>query len=299
MAGASESSIESPSTTGKPFSMTTQTPTFTIERPTYSEAEVAENPWYTVELGIYTVLAGVIESGRVTPISAAQQLHSLFPTNRPPTAEGHETPESFLWEFWCIFAKVVGDVPFKGRYQDRLVDFIKALRALPDPVDLQLENWGSVKLWTVLPLFGPVFREALDMDQSVNLEAFLARVTQAGIADWSWLGLVSLHAALEVEPDPRARAHKEQGLILEVTVPKAVMWLEIAGRKLYDGVTEGALRDEKYGSGGNWKGAAGFSQERWDYWKKRFGEISVHGQASDVTKNLAKKGGQIMAGVEG
>ncbi|TEB27404.1 hypothetical protein FA13DRAFT_1736527 [Coprinellus micaceus] len=266
------------------------TPPFTIERPTYSEAEVAENPWYAIELGVYDILAGIIESRSATSISAAQQLNSLFPTNRPQTSAGNEAPESFLWEFWGIVAKVVAETP--------LIDFLKALRDLLDPVELQLENWGSVKLWADLPLLGPVFREALDTYQGMNLEAFLARLTQAGIANWSWLGLVSLHAALEVEPDSRARAYKEQGPILEASVPRAVIWLEIAGRKLYEGATERALRDEKYGSGGNWKGSAGFSQERWDYWKKRFSEISVQEQASDATKNLAKKGEQIMAGLE-
>lgn len=274
------------------------TPPFTIERPTYSETEIAENTWYTIELGIYDILASVMESGGATPISAAQQLCSLFPTNRPAIFAGNEGPESFLWEFWGIVAKVIGKTPFEGAYQERLVDFLKALRDFPDPVELQLENWGSVKLWADLPLLGPVFREALDTDQGVNLEAFLARLTQAGIANWSWLGLVSLHAALEVEPDSRARAYEEQGPILEARVPRAVMWLEIAGRKLYEGVAEGALRNERYGSGGNWKGAAGFSQERWNYWKKRFGEISVQEQASEATKNLAEKGEQMMAGLE-
>ena len=42
-------------------------------------------------------------------------------------------------------------------------------------------------------------------------------------------------------------------------------------------------------AGKNWKGANGFSIERWDFWKKRSGEIKLkgHEQASEQTKELA------------
>jgi hypothetical protein len=40
--------------------------------------------------------------------------------------------------------------------------------------------------------------------------------------------------------------------------------------------------------GKNWKGANGFSIERWNFWKKRLGEIKGLAQASEKTKELGK-----------
>lgn len=165
-------------------------------------------------------------------------------------------------------------------------------------MDVELECWGSVKLWADLPLLGPAFREALDVRQGINFEAFLARITQSGIANWSWLGLCVMHGALEVEPDPRARAYQEQGPGFDATILRAIMWLEIAGVKLYEEVKAGAFRDQKYASGGHWKGPAGFSSERWEYWKNRFGDIGVHEQVCDVTKELARKALDLMTELE-
>lgn len=278
--------------------MSTHTQSFTVERPVYSEADIAENPWYSTELRIYDVLAKVVESGAVSLTATAQELDTLFPTKRPAGPSENEAPESFLWEFWGIVAKVAGETPHAGPYQDRLIEFLKALRDLPNPVDLSLENWGSVKLWEDLPLLGPVFREALDTDQGINLEAFLARITQSGIASWSWLGLTAFHAAFEVEPDSRAQAFQKQGPGLDASVPRVAIWLELVGSKVYEEVKAGTLSDTKYATGGNWKNPKGFSKERWDYWKRRAGEVAIHDQAAEATKVLAKKVEHMMMALE-
>ena len=50
--------------------------------------------------------------------------------------------------------------------------------------------------------------------------------------------------------------------------------------------------------GRNWKGVNGFSIERWNFWKKRFGEIKGHDQASEKTKELAAEGETLMNRIE-
>ena len=76
------------------------------------------------------------------------------------------------------------------------------------------------------------------------------------------------------------------------------MWLRVAGVRLYEACVVGEVVDGGYGSGGNWQGPAGFSKERWEFWKKRFGEVVVHGQPTEETKALAKEAVETMAEIE-
>ena len=50
--------------------------------------------------------------------------------------------------------------------------------------------------------------------------------------------------------------------------------------------------------GKKWKGGSGFSIEWWKFWKKRFGEIKGHDQASEKTKELAAEAQGRMNNIE-
>ncbi|KAF6749390.1 hypothetical protein DFP72DRAFT_913346 [Ephemerocybe angulata] len=281
---------------------------FKLIRPTYSEAEIAETPWIIIELRIYDALALAVDypdASDSSIASAAQDLNLLFPPNRPEnlsTSGDLEDPASFLWEFWDVIAKVVLELPHNHPSQEQLIRLIETLRDLPDPVEIELNLWGTYKIWADLPILGPVFREALDRTDSevinVNLEAFLARATRAGISNFSWLGLLSLHWALEVEPDDRAKAYEEQGPILDAQIPRALRWLEIAGKKLYEEVLVERFKDAGYATGGTWKVSRGFSKARWDHWKLRFGQVAVDTQPSEPTKELSRKALHRMVEIE-
>ena len=51
-------------------------------------------------------------------------------------------------------------------------------------------------------------------------------------------------------------------------------------------------------AGRNWKGGDGFSIDRWNFWKKRIGEIKDHDQASEKTKKVAVAGERLMNRIE-
>lgn len=70
---------------------------FKIDRPTITEANITENRWYTVESSVYNILACVVEN-ESSPLVAAQDLNSLFPSNRGWSSAETETLGSFLWE---------------------------------------------------------------------------------------------------------------------------------------------------------------------------------------------------------
>ena len=131
-----------------------------------------------------------------------------------------------------------------------------------------------------------------------NYIAFAARLTQHGLADRSLYYFINdVWAALEEEPDKRAKAYRKQGPGFDVYVPLAGIWILLCGNVIFGHCrgpgTPLRLAGYEWGKGGkNWKGESGFSIERWIFWKKRFGEIKGHDQASENIKEMA-------AGAEG
>jgi len=82
-------------------------------------------------------------------------------------------------------------------------------------------------------------------------------------------------------------------------VPLAGIWILLCGNVIFahcrnPGTPLAGFKD----AGKNWKGANGFSIERWAFWKKRFGEIKGHDQASEKTKELAAEGEGVMNRIE-
>ena len=104
-------------------------------------------------------------------------------------------------------------------------------------------------------------------------------------------------AAFEEEPDQRSKTYLKQGPQLDVYVPLAGMWILLCGNVIFAHCRNLVTPDYK-DAGKNWKGANGFSIERWIFWKKRFGEIKGHDQASEKTKELAAEGEWLMNRIE-
>ena len=126
-----------------------------------------------------------------------------------------------------------------------------------------------------------------------NFVAFSARLTQSGLADRAeHFSIYYFRAAFEVEPDKRAKAYHKQGPGMDVYVPLAVMWLFLCGNVIFAHCRRssnhpGTGRPRYNDAGRNWKGGNGFSIDRWNFWKKRIGEIKDHDQASEKTKKVA------------
>ena len=111
--------------------------------------------------------------------------------------------------------------------------------------------------------------------------------------------------AFEVEPDKRAKAYHKQGPGLDVYVPLAVMWLFLCGNVIFvhcrrsgSSNQPGTGRPRYNDAGRNWKGVDGFSIDRWNFWKRRIGEIKDHDQVSEKTKKVAAAGERLMNRIE-
>jgi len=131
----------------------------------------------------------------------------------------------------------------------------------------------------------------------MNFIAFLALLTKENISNWSDFALHEFRNTLENEPDPRSRAYHQQGPALDLRIPYVLLWLSVAGEKLFSCVVKGV---GTLGESRLWKGQLReVCVERWQLWKRRFGEISRLDQASEETGELARKAEYLMGIVEG
>ena len=121
-----------------------------------------------------------------------------------------------------------------------------------------------------------------------NFIAFSARLTQSGLVDRSkYFAIRDFRDVFEEVPDPRSRAYFKQGPRLDVYVPLVGIWIFLCGNFIFAHCRNPPENNGSQGCRKNWKGANGFSIERWNFWKKRSGEIKGHDQASEQTKELA------------
>jgi hypothetical protein len=137
-------------------------------------------------------------------------------------------------------------------------------------------------------------------DRWVNFNAFCARLTRDGTCDRSAHAIWDLREALEEEPDQREEAAKEHGKQLDVRIPVAANWITIAGNVLYrhsgDCGKDGELGVASQGR--LYSGQAGFSLERWAFWKERFGVIKANEGVADGTKQAAEEAEAAMMSIE-
>ncbi|KAF8803326.1 hypothetical protein BYT27DRAFT_7340991 [Phlegmacium glaucopus] len=228
-----------------------------------------------------------LPNATLSPTNAAQEIDKLFPLNRPREEDREsEGPESFLFEMWGVVTSVAEQIPWNHPGQTRLVEVIQALKDLPGPTTVQMDDWSKLAIWSDLPLLGPVMTEH---GYTIDVGDTSARLTQSGLADRSkHFSIQDFRAAFEEEPDQRSKAYLKQGPRLDVYVPLEAIWILLCGNVIFahcrnPGTPLAGFKD----AGKNWKGVYEFSIERWNFWKKRFGEIKGHDQASDQTKELA------------
>lgn len=121
------------------------------------------------------------------------------------------------------------------------------------------------------------------------MNAFAARLTVSGIIDLKHMAVWALSTALE---DAAQDSSSPSVNKLDVWVPAAAQWILHAGRVISN--TEEELGPITRG-GRLWKGTPGFSKERWDFWKARFGWVQEQSEPSDETKKIA---GEAVAAME-
>jgi hypothetical protein len=115
-----------------------------------------------------------------------------------------------------------------------------------------------------------------------NLNAFMARLTRDGVSGCSYQALIAFTQALEtLEPYTITRT---------TDVLIVYDWLRLAGRKLMAAEIKGArVRGELWD-----KEKPGFSQQRWNFWRRRLLDIEGDEGYDVQTREVARTARNIL-----
>ncbi|KAK1251939.1 hypothetical protein MKX07_007418 [Trichoderma sp. CBMAI-0711] len=219
----------------------------------------------------------------------------------------NEDAENFLWQLWTLLINISKRIPLDDD-DERIGSLVGIVASLKAKQGGTVDIWGSSHdLWSDLPLFGAVMREAWNgnpdfnsspedaakIAQWLSLNSFAARLLGASAQAWTNFALWELRDGLE-EPLPNDHARDTRLLT-------ASEWIIHAGRVLYDEVrNNNQLNDQEARAlrpGSLLEGcSSGFNQQRWTFWKKRLQELSA--DASDTAKARTQKAMEVMDSLE-
>ncbi|KAL7624427.1 hypothetical protein AAE478_005991 [Parahypoxylon ruwenzoriense] len=240
-----------------------------------------------------------------------------------PIMKTLDDPNNRITQLWSALSEAVDELTDQN---DKLADFVLELQRFPDGKGIL----GSKPWFYDLPLFDNFWTEWIQFQFSesdepdpdrdvhrqanVNQNAFLAKITahasgtDAGktivALDQRERGAKALIRALERTPwdensvtfDPEG--YKVTGL--DGYVPAAAQWITYCAEGMYDISLSGGPRMpwEYPHTGTNWGVQRGWSRERWDFWRKRFLEISTMPELKEGTRLVAKECAERMGEVE-
>lgn len=239
--------------------------------------------------------------------AAVKELASISLSDATTTIEGGV---SRLWNLIITFACLFPE------HQDKLVNILVYVLKLPDAKTDQGEPLllYNMQVWKDLPMFHWYLREEWNapvvpynqpncqqevITHFVNLNRFTALLmaTEEPEFDFSSYALSVFRAALETPPIHLAPEEPHEAFVYA-----AAIWIEILGVEIY-AWDEEFERGPKIGARGRggplWKGKHGFCEERWDLWRRRFGELArMEGKLGEEVRTTASEAEQMMKDIE-
>ncbi|QPC80207.1 hypothetical protein HYE68_010959 [Fusarium pseudograminearum] len=234
----------------------------------------------------------ILADDSVTVQDAAKKITSSCITSIEKNEDASKI-ENELHALWSGILTAAEQTPHDR--QDKLVQVMQAIKELAPSGDKakKFVVWEEETRWDALPLFGSTARDELDRaqedseDACVNINAFFARVTAAGVDDFTLYAIWTLREAIE---DPAADE------IAQKTSPKllkaASVWFIYAGDSLAKATKEGKQFDgnmAKPGAslhdGAEWRG---FCDDRWKAWQQRMSALKDADLPEDTKKLIEK-----------
>ncbi|KAJ5998734.1 hypothetical protein N7451_006544 [Penicillium sp. IBT 35674x] len=274
-----------------------------------------------LDLKIFAVLNDVLQPNvSLEDGEAAKRIDELAPLGHQSEdgVPNDEKIEGFLWSLWSLVIEVIQLVPRDNQGHTRITLLVKSLSQI---ARCTCTIWGSeTSLWKDLPLLGAFMRdnwtckrtstnpnykgialtklhhvaaptykgEVPEVDSAekwANLNSFAARLFGESLAQWKNFAVWSLNAALEEEIQDQKT--------LECNLVVAQEWITQAGERILREASEQPSDKEcrVMSAGSLFKGKAGLSLERWEFWKVRFREIGrlTSGDISKICIAMANK----------
>ncbi|KAJ5959571.1 uncharacterized protein N7479_006721 [Penicillium vulpinum] len=256
----------------------------------------SDDPWI-VEQKYFMILNDCLQpASKISAAKAAAGINELTPMSREAKGEEAEHPESWCLEFWGTFSEIVKQISYDHPAQDKMVEIMKELKALPG-VEVTFYETARPRIWTDLPCLMEVWSEAYitpspkgdasEFAKWVNWHAFSARVLQAGLADWFHLTTLCFHDALEEE-------HIEAKEFLDCRIRASAQWIEHSRDIIFHSLDK--LPNLRYLKPGPlYFGKEGLSRERWEFWEARFRDLAENGIFAEETAFICGRAARQMA----
>jgi len=127
-----------------------------------------------------------------------------------------------------------------------------------------------------------------EFDKWRNLNGVLALMSNEGLAAGTYLALMCIALGLEQEDVVTSKREKVVKTQLEIHLPISALWVTTSASYLYKLSVVKACSDEAGRESETWKGARGYSLERWTFWKERFAALKGHQFVTAEGKTLAE-----------
>lgn len=244
-----------------------------------------------------------------------------------------QTTGDLLWNMWLGLVHAAKRIPWTdAAQQDKLLRFVQALKARPDPplperVTPALRSvwtWQSGKLWSELHMLSMTMAEVcnetpgcasgwtpLERRVWLNLNAFMARLTVSGICEMHGFGAgwTFVSAFESREPDPRCPLPMPEAMAHYTTVLS--IWMFIAGRVMYERrlreerpELDKGLRGEDIPLDERWRGELPWGNNtfvtdaRWTYWHRMLAHLSHQEELDDETRAMAGRTANTMISIQ-
>ncbi|KAJ5176593.1 uncharacterized protein N7482_002470 [Penicillium canariense] len=242
---------------------------------------------------VFGVLRDFLEPKSPLPLDlAVESLLKLLPTDAPDSEE--------IWRFGEDCFELAEMSSFKTSSHSRLAQLLEALGLSSHFTFLSAEN-GRIWRFDLLKYSMKDFCAGPDggkPERYVNYNSFLAHLyehrifpTDPTYAVWA------MRAAFEDERSDEEKAVRSAWIL------GAAQWILWNGQSIFNLILEPALYDVTYetwpdraawDAGCLYNGTAGLSLERWQFWKRRFGEVSQDSEVTDECKEVSTRAMAIM-----
>lgn len=205
----------------------------------------------------------------------------------PSRVEEEETPSVIYEEMLQRVRITTHDSPL----HDQLVSLLSSIKTTTSP-KRGADYWGSLE-----PL-GLDVREAWNGEEEDNttegwasLNSFAARLTSSALMDFDDYAIWALRDSVEdgtLAVVPKGAPSEELGPdALNRKVPAAAVWILYDGERIKS-LSEKSEEGSRSTRGGpRWQGKPGYSIERWQLWKDRFGELAKREDLLAYTRDLS------------
>ncbi len=127
-----------------------------------------------------------------------------------------------------------------------------------------------------------------------NINKLAALLTRSGATLFSSFDLFAIWTMRSALETP---AYKD----LDAFIPAAAAWITVLGSEMYSWDREFPYGDKHGdpGKGGElWEGQYGPCRERWQFWRRRFGDLSMSDRLTNDLRGIAKDAEAQMAAIE-